>query len=284
MDVTNDPGTGVSRGGRRGLDATLEQLDVIVAAAHSHRSPIGIFPAMYRSVTAEIRDAVHGGFFANNTSMEYLAVVFADRYLEALALWTRGERPTRSWKVAFDAATDGNQRMIVQHLLAGMNAHISLDLGIVTAQISGDNPDRVYVDFLRVNEILFQKLNGLQDALGTVSSRMAWVDRLGGRLDERLMTLAIKDARDDAWALAESLMMDPDNAERLIDQRDVDTAGVGTTILGGALPVRVVSRFVARSEPTDIREVLDAFTEGSVDLDEAEAGVKAQLDSSERRP
>ena len=157
-------------------------------------------------------------------------------------------------------------------------------MGIVASQISGDDPDSVYPDFLRVNEILFQKLNGLQDTLGKVSSRMAWVDTLGGRLDERLMTFALKDARDDAWNLAESLMADPDNAEILIEQRDVDTAELGTTILGGAMPVRVVSRFVARSEPTDIREILDAFTEGSIDLDEAEVAVKAQLGSAERTP
>jgi hypothetical protein len=282
--MTSEIGREAEQGQQRGLDVTLEQLDVIVAAAHSHRSPIGIFPAMYRSVTAEIRDAVHGGFFANNTTMEHLAVVFADRYLDALALWTRGERPTRSWMVAFEAATDGRRRMIVQHLLAGMNAHINLDLGIVAAQISGDDPDHVYADFLRVNEILFQKLNGLQDTLGTVSSRMAWVDTLGGRLDERLMTLAIKDARDAAWDLAESLIADPDHTERLIEERDIKTAELGATIVGGVMPVRFVSRFVARSEPTDVRDVIDAFSQGRVDLDEVEVAVASQLGEVEKRP
>jgi len=271
-------------GQQRGLDITLEQLDVIIAAAHSHHSPIGIFPAMYRSVTAEIRDAVHGGFFANNTTMEHLAVVFADRYLDALALWTKGERPTRSWMVAFEAATDGRRRMIVQHLLAGMNAHINLDLGIVAAQVSGDDPDHVYADFLRVNQILFQKLNGLQDMLGTVSGRMAWIDRLGGRLDERLMTLAIKDARDDAWDLAQNLVAEPEHTDRLIEERDMKTAELGATIVGGAMPVRVVSRFVARSEPTDVRDVIEAFAQSSIDLDEVEAVVTSQLDESARHP
>jgi hypothetical protein len=212
--------------------------------------------------------------------MEHLAVVFADRYLDALALWTKGEQPTRSWTVAFKAATDGRQRMIVQHLLAGMNAHINLDLGIVAAEVSGDDRDGAYADFLRVNEILFQKLNGLQDMLGSVSSRMAWVDRIGGRLDERLMTLAIKDARNDAWDLAESLMADPEHTERLIEERDIRTADLCETIVGGAMPVRVVSRFVARSEPTDVRDVIDAFSEGEVDLDEVEAAVHAHLDES----
>jgi len=276
--MTNDDGPGVPLEPPRGLDDTLEQLDVIVSAAHSHRSPIGIFPAMYRSVTAEIRDAVHGGFFANNTTMEHLAVVFADRYLDALALWTRGESPTRSWTVAFEAATDGRRRMIVQHLLVGMNAHINLDLGIVAAEVSGSDPEGTYGDFLRVNQILFQKLNGLQDTLGTVSTRMAWIDRIGGRLDEQLMTLAIKDARNDAWDLAESLVADPDHSERLIEERDIRTAELGATIVGGAMPVRVASRFVARSEPTDVREVIDAFTLGSVDLDEVEVAVASQLD------
>jgi hypothetical protein len=280
--MTGHAGSETGRGQQSCLDGTLEQLDVIIAAAHSHRSPIGIFPAMYRSVTADIRDAVRGGFFADNTTMEHLAVVFADRYLDALALWTKGESATRSWMVAFDAATDGSRRMIVQHLLAGMNAHINLDLGIVAAEVSGSDPEGAYRDFLRVNEILFQKLNGLQDILGSVSSRMAWVDRLGGRLDERLMTFAIKDARDDAWDLAESLMADPDHAERLIEERDIRTAELGATIVGGAMPVRAVSRFVARSEPADVRDVVTAFSQGGIDLDEVEAAVHAHLDDSGR--
>ena len=276
--MTKDLGNGSSRDQPRDLDATLDQLDLIIAVAHSHRSPIGIFPAMYRSVTAEIRDAVHGGFFANNTTMEHLAVVFADRYLDAIALWTKGERPTRSWTIAFEAATDGKRRMIVQHLLAGMNAHINLDLGIVAAEVSGDDPEGTHKDFLRVNEILFQELNGLQDTLGSVSSRMAWVDKLGWRLDERLMTLVIKDARDDAWDLAEALMADPASADRLIDERDLATAQLGETIVGGAMPVRAVSRFMARSEPRDVRDVIGAFSQSTVDLDEVEAAVTARLD------
>jgi len=269
----------VEGGADRNLDVTLDALDVIIERAWAERSPIGIFPAMYRSVTAEIRDAVHGGFFANNTTMEHLAVVFADRYLDAYGLWTAGDAPTRSWHVAFSAATDAKRRMIVQHLLAGMNAHINLDLGIVAADVSQDDPDGAYGDFLRVNEILFQKLNGLQDTLGSVSSRMAWVDRIGWKLDERLMTLAIKDARDDAWDLARSLMEHPNERDRLIGQRDLETAELGKTIVGGAMPVRVVSRFVARSEPMDVRVVIDAFSEGGIDLDEVETVVNAHLDA-----
>jgi len=280
--VNGEPEQGDTWRESNGLDATLQQLDAIIDDAHTRRSPMGIFPAMYRSVTAEIRDAVHDGFFANNTTMEHLAVVFADRYIDAHAQWVAGEEPTRSWKVAFEAATDGRRRMILQHLLAGMNAHINLDLGIVAAQVSGDDRDGTYADFLRVNEILFQKLNGLQDTLGSVSSRMAWVDRLGWRVDERLMTLAIKDARDDAWDLAENLMDRPGDVQRLIDERDIATADLGATIVGGALPVRVVSRFVARTEPADVRDVIDAFAEGSIDLHEVEVAVTARIESGGR--
>lgn len=261
---------------RRQLETTLIDLDAIIDQTRLDSSEVGIFPSMYRSVTAEIRDAVRSGFFDDGAAMEHLAVTFADRYLDAYRRWCRAEMIRDSWRVAFEAATDGRRRMVVQHLLAGMNAHINLDLGIVAAEVAGDEPDDLYTDFLRVNQILFLKLDGLQNSLGSISSRMAWIERLGGSLDERLMKLTIKDARDRAWGLALALIRNPADSQTIIEARDKETADLGRAILGGGLPIRVPSRFVARSEPTDIRSVLDAFSDGSVDLDVAEEGVRAE--------
>lgn len=265
------------------LDAVLDALDTIVASARRDRSPIGIFPSMYRSVTAEIRDAIHSGFFDDRPSIECLAVMFADRYLDAYEQWISGDQPRVAWQIAFEAATDGHRRMIAQHLLAGMNAHINLDLGIVAAAVAGEDSEGLYDDFLRVNQILFQKLDGLQNSLGSVSNRMAWIDRLGGTLDERMMRLAIKDARDGAWDLTNELIARPDDAAELIAVRDRETADLGRTILGGALPVRVLSRFVARSEPVEVDRVLDAFADHAVDLEAVEAVVQLEVGARRQR-
>jgi hypothetical protein len=256
------------------LGTTLDALDAIVASARSDRSPIGIFPSMYRSVTAEIRDAIHDGFFDDSPAMERLAVMFAGRYLDAYNEWISGDQPSTAWRIAFEAATDGRRRMIAQHLLAGMNAHINLDLGIVAAAVAGNDAERLHDDFFRVNQILFQKLDGLQGALGSVSTRMAWIDRLGGTLDERMMRLAIGEARDRAWDLTDELIERPADAAELIAARDDETADLGRTILGGSLPVRVLSQFVARSETSEVHRILDAFSDYTVDLDAVEAVVR----------
>jgi len=259
----------------RQLDDVLADLDAVVELAYREHTALGIFPAMYRSVTAAIHDAVEADFFDHSPKIERLAVTFADRYLDAYGDLTAGRTPTMCWDVAFRAAMDGRRRMIAQHLFAGMNAHINLDLGIVTAIVAGTTPEELYPDFLRVNHILFAKVNGLQDCLGSVSPRMAWIDRLGGRLDERLMRVTIREARDRAWDLALALLEDPARSRETIANRDRDTARLGRTILGGRLHVRLLARFVAATEPVDVRPVIEAFRDRTIDLDTVEDAVRA---------
>jgi len=260
------PGTG-------GLDQTLIEFDAIVERAWHDRSPLGIFPSMYRSVTADLRDGVQAGFFDDGVALEHLSVVFANRYFDAFHALVDGQRPTEAWDVAFQAAMDGRRRMIAQHLLAGMNAHINLDLGIVTAEIAGDRPEELYTDFLRVNYLLFEKVNGLQHHLNAVSPTMAWFDRLSGAHDEYLTKIAIGGARQRAWSLAMRLLDAPDEAQAIVAERDQVTAGLGRIILGKRLRVRPLSWLIARTEPADVRHVLDAFLERPVDLAAVEMAV-----------
>ena len=249
----------VSSESGRTLTDVLDDLDDVIVNARDAHSPMGIFPAMYRCVTAEINEAVRAGFFDDNTRLERLAVIFADRYLDALQLWESGERPTSAWQVAFAAAEDGRRRTIAQHLFAGMNAHINLDLGIAAADVPGGQLDDMHADFLRVNDILFARLDGLQETLGLVSRRMALVDRVGLFLDERIMRMVIGNARDSAWELAVDLSTRPGDTGDIIAARDRETADLGATILGGNRVVRYVSRFVCRSEPRDATVAIDAF-------------------------
>lgn len=248
------------------LDRTLHELDGIIATERRRRSALGIFPAMYRSVTCDIQTAVRVGFFDDGRRVERLAVVFADRYVDAYRRWSAGQEPTASWRIAFEAAESRRRRTIAQHLLAGMNAHINLDLGIVAAEIAGDDPDGLYADFLRVNEILFARLDMLQGRLGSVSRRMAIIDRLGGRLDERLMRLAIAHARERAWEFTLALVGSPTSVPDLIEERDRSTARLGGSILGGSVPIALFNRVVAATEPPDALAAIDALADRPVDL------------------
>lgn len=226
---------------------------------------------MYRSVTRDIQGAIRSGFFDDGHRVEQLATTFADRYVDAYRAWSAGLQPTASWRVAFEAAESRRRRMIIQHLLAGMNAHINLDLGIVAAKVAGDDPGGLYADFLRVNHILFAKLDALQGALGTVSRRMAIIDRIGGTLDERIMRLAIDHARDRAWDFTLELLETPATAHQLIAERDRSTAQLGASILGGSLPVSLLSRVVTTTEPRDALPVIDALADRATDLQAIEA-------------
>ncbi len=252
------------------LDATLLRLDRIIEEACAERSHLGVFPAMYRSVTSGVRDAVRtGGFFDDDERVEHLTVVFADLYFEAYDQY-RGRSPAaRCWGVAFETADAPQQRMILQHLLLGMNAHINLDLGLATVAAAGDDLAAVQADFVRVNEILFQILDGLQEGLGDVSPRMSLLDRLGGSWDERVMRVGIRTCRDLAWRFANRLVA-ADDRDAVAAGRDADAAWVARTMLRPWSPVNIAARLVVRTESRDIPLIVAALDRTKVDLEAAE--------------
>jgi hypothetical protein len=261
------------------LDRTVDALNTIVDETRAEGSSNGIFAAMYRTVTVRTRDATRdGGFFDDDPRLANLAVVFADRYLDAYRRYRDSGDPTESWRVAFEVGDAPARRMILQHLLLGMNAHINLDLGIAVAEVApGDQLRPMYRDFLRINEVLFQMIDGLQDGLSEVSPRMRQVDRLGGRWDESFMRFSIRTGRDLAWRLAERLAAVESRERRAeIRERDRETVAVARTIVRPWSPINVVGRAVAAGEPRDVGEVIDTLGGLTVDLDEVQAAVRVE--------
>jgi Family of unknown function (DUF5995) len=259
------------------LEVSLARLDRIIEVACTEGSHLGVFPAMYRSVTAAVRDAVRtGGFFDDDERVEHLTVVFADLYFDAYDRHRGHDEAPRCWAVAFDTALAPSRRMILQHLLLGMNAHINLDLGLATVAAAGDDLPGIQGDFVRVNEILFQILDDLQGGLGAVSPRMSWLDRLGGTWDERMMRLGIRTCRDMAWSFAERLATvdDGDGAKAL---RDDDAAWLARSMLRPLSPVNLVGRFVARAESRDIRKIVAALDHGRVDFEAAQSAASVDM-------
>ena len=95
--------------------------------------------------------------------MEQFDVAFANRYFDALnGYFHPGEfaKPTRSWQVTFDSAARP-EPIILQHMLAGVNTHIDLDLGISVQQIApGTKLSQLHEDFNRINAVLASQVNG----------------------------------------------------------------------------------------------------------------------------
>jgi len=249
------------------LDRTIERLDRVLGTATVENSMLGVFPAMYRSVTAAVRQALRtGGFFDDDARLEELTVVFAGRYLEAYELHRGGEEPAAAWKLAFSIAESRHRRMLLQHLLLGMNAHINLDLGLATWRVGGDRLPVVYSDFIKVNEILFHIVDRLQGGLDSVSPRISWLDRLGGPWDERLMRLGIRSARDLAWNFAVRLSETSAHLAA-IEERDEDTVWLGRLIARRWSPMHFFGSWIAGAETRSVADVVAALTVTSVDLD-----------------
>ena len=71
------------------IDEVLVQLNAILDDAVRSGARIGYFAALYERVTSNVRRAlIAGNFFDDNPRMERLDVVFANRFLEALAQHT----------------------------------------------------------------------------------------------------------------------------------------------------------------------------------------------------
>jgi hypothetical protein len=251
------------------LDDTIERLDLILDESRERGTYLGVFPAMYRSVTAAVLDAVRsGGFFDDDERIEYLTVTFAGLYLDAFDAYKEGDHLVGCWREAFVIAESHRKRMILQHLILGMNAHINLDLGIATSGAAPRRLPSIWADFIRVNEILFQILDRLQDGLGNVSPRVSLLDRLGGPLDESFMRIGIRTARDLAWHFAHRLDDTADQAA-LIAERDRDVAFLGRTLTRIWSPVDLVGRIISAAETTDVGTIIDALSSRAVDLDQA---------------
>lgn len=248
------------------LDHTLERLDRVLEAAVAENSMLGVFPAMYRSVTVAVRQAVRaGGFFDDDDRLEELTIVFASHYLDAYECHRAGDDTPEAWRLAFTVAESPHRHMILQHLLLGMNAHINLDLGQAAWRIGGGELPAIYADFIRVNEILFHILDRLQEGLDAVSPRISWLDRLGGPWDERLMKVGIRTARDLAWNFAVRLSETSSPAAE-IAERDDDTTWLGKMIARRWSPIHLLGFVIAGAEARSVGDIVSALAVPDIDF------------------
>jgi hypothetical protein len=241
------------------IDEVLAIMDDLVDESVRTDSPLGYFAAMYRAVTREVRRGIHVGLYEDGARMDRFDTAFANLYFEALDRWQARLPVPKGWRIAFDAARD-SKLLIVQHLLLGMNAHINHDLGIAAAAIApGAELNALRVDFERINDTLARLIDGMEDAVSALSPAFRLMDIVGMGKDEAIADFSIRNARQEAWNVAEMLAHLPDGhhepVRRYVDRRvgalaELIRAPRGA--LGGALgAIRLVerhdlARFVAR--------------------------------------
>ena len=183
----------------------VAELDIIIERCINENNKLGMFAALYRKVTLHVEQGIAVGRFDDGARMERLDVVFANRYLEALQAYQEGKPMTSSWKITFEASKKPSLFML-QHLLAGMNAHISLDLGIATAQTAVGQPlTAIQQDFNEINKLLSDLIDEVEKALGKTSVVMKTVDWLAGKKDEELARFSLEIFRNRAWGITNTL-------------------------------------------------------------------------------
>jgi hypothetical protein len=157
---------------------------------------------------------------------------------------------------------------VVQHLLLGMNAHINLDLGIVTAELARRERslDDMAADFGAINGVLAEMVDRCQAAVVAASPVLAVVDDLLAEHDEALTAFSLRVARDGAWAFAEQLdAADPQSWAELVAARDRSVADVGTRLLATGGPAASVTALLRATEWRPVGDVVTLLADVDID-------------------
>ena len=242
------------------IDEVLAQLDAVIARAKRARSRAGYFAALYRAVTARVQQGIRDGRFEDGPRMERFDVLFAVRYLDAEAAWRAGRPVHGCWRVAFETAGRWPP-LVLQHLLLGMNAHITFDLAISAAEVApGAALPALERDFLTINEVLVELIDEVQERLAAVSPWLGILDRVADRSDEAVCGWAMRRVRGCAW----------EGARRLAScggaERDAEIARLDALATALALPIlapgpvaRVVRLGVRLGESGDVPRIIDVL-------------------------
>jgi len=246
------------------IDGVLAQLAEIVAWCVANASRAGYFAALYRRVTRTVRQRIGTGYFADDARMEVFDVTFASRYLQAFRQWRTGDPAISAcWKVAFDAVADPSL-LILQNLLTGMNAHITYDLGIATAEVAATPAglSSIQGDFDKINALLACLVPTVFSELGTLSPLIHLLEDLGQPDEQRLVGIALEAARDFAWLFANELVIvqgDPALERLLLDLKDKEAGWIGQRLLHPGGSIEKINHVVWLVESRDVARNIEVL-------------------------
>ena len=197
--------------------------------------------------------------------MEQLDVVFASRYLDALATYQTGGTPSRSWVVAFQGCDDADL-LILQQLLAGMNAHINLDLGVAAAQVSpGAQLPSLKADFDQINGVLASLVGIVEAEIAEVSPLIGDLEMIGLQDETSVVNFDMTAARDAAWLTALRLA----NEASALHEATIDGLDLAISLDGRAILYPLVGgdglALIQQAETKDVRRVIEILSTPGVE-------------------
>ncbi|HKP76580.1 MAG TPA: DUF5995 family protein [Longimicrobiaceae bacterium] len=223
------------------IDGVIERLEVIIQDCIARQDRLGYFAALYNRVTQSVKEGIAKGEFDDGARMERLDVIFANRYIAAYDQYRSGELPSAAWFRALNAA-QSEGHIVLQHLLAGMNAHINLDLGIAAARTaSGSELPGLKGDFDRINSVLASLTPVVEQELDHTSPVFDRLSSLAPKLELKLVGFSMQKARDAAWAFAAELapLRHLPQVARMA-ARDAEASLVAAAVLNDGLIVRMI--------------------------------------------
>ncbi|WP_103866436.1 DUF5995 family protein [Aquimarina sp. I32.4] len=243
------------------IDDVIYTLEDIITESKTNNDPLGYFAALYKKVTVEVKMGIENDFFDDGPRMERLDVVFASRYLDAYYGYKNNKEITLSWKKAFDLSKE-YWPIVLQHLLIGINAHISLDLGIAAAQVSkGDTIEELKGDFDKINEILSSLVTDVEDDLSRIWPTLKKILKFTRKVDDFLIDFSMELARDGAWRFAKEVAStSQDKIDILIENRDVKVAKNADIITNPGSIAKMILMIVRLGEKGTVADKINTLT------------------------
>ncbi|WP_433765996.1 DUF5995 family protein [Flavobacterium ginsenosidimutans] len=227
------------------IDEVILLLDEIIEKSKIDQSNLGLFAILYREVTVRVKEGIHAGSFQNGERMEKLDVIFANRYLKAYYQYQAKEKPSECWAFAFEQA-EKFWPIVLQHLLLGINAHINLDLGIASAEVSTiEDIEDLKADFDKINFILSNLVGGVEKCLIKIWPTLTWILKLTGKIDNFFIDFSMETARNGAWKFANEFVAVPEDGREVCTQlRDKRITEIARLVSNPGYFVSAVFKFI----------------------------------------
>lgn len=239
------------------IEEVIDILDEIISFETEHNSPLAFFPVLYRNVTIKIKEGIDQLAFEENSRMERLDVLFANRYLAAYYDYKDDKVISQSWQHTFEQKSS-SKMLILQHILLGINAHINLDLGIITSLTAGAGNDLspLKKDFDHINEILAAMVNDMQISINKVSPLLSFFEWVGRGREDKLAAFSIEIARDEAWLFAQEYHISA-HPENCIHSRDSSIKSIGKKLVSvNSKLFNVAIKVVRFFESKDVEKIV----------------------------
>lgn len=187
-----------------GIETVLARMAGLHGQLEAAHDPLRYFLGTYRRTTLAVAEAIADARFEDPGWVEDWDVVFADRYLDALATYRADPASTpRPWRVAFGAPADTKP---LQHVLLGVNAHVNYDLpqallGVITDEefTQPATMARRRRDHERIDGVLATRVSAEDAALEAASGGRALLDRLLQPLNRAATRRFLREARQKVW-------------------------------------------------------------------------------------